>query len=100
MVKTIDAVRADAGHLLLSLHTDNPFSQDSRAQFIAALSSLDIRLGGGIVEQAAETIRALEIEPPEHTASELQEARDLIDELDKEIVDLLIRRTELAHRAK
>lgn len=100
MVKTIEAVRADAGHLLLSLHTDNPFSQDSRAQLIAALSTLDLRLGAALVEQAAESAQALEIESPSQTVSELQETRDLIDELDREIVDLLTRRTELAYRAK
>ena len=100
MVRTIDAVRADAGHLLLSLHTDNPFSGESRSQLIAALSSLDLKLSAALAEHAADASAAFEIEGPSQSVNELQETRDLIDELDRDVLELLTRRTELAHRAR
>lgn len=100
MVKTIDAVRADAGHLLLSLHTDNPFAHESRSRLIAALTAVDLKLNAALAEQAAEHRQALEIAAPAQVADELQETRELIDELDRELVGLLTRRTQLAQRAR
>jgi prephenate dehydrogenase len=100
MVKTIDAVRADAGHLLSSLHTDNPFAHESRSQLLAALTAVDLKLNAALAEQAAEHGQGLEIAAPAQVVSELQETRDLIDELDRELVGLLTRRTQLAQRAR
>ncbi len=97
IARTIEAVRSDASHLLRTIESDNPFSGEAREGLLAALESIHRALekepGSGADEPA------LAIPDLGSRAPELREARDLIDDTDREIVRLLARREQLARRA-
>ncbi len=109
IARAVDAVRADAGHLLLTLHRDNPFAGDTRRRFLEALADVDHEL-----EVAAGRDRPSPVDPgprdvpPQGLAipdlgarsPQLREVRELIDDLDRDIVALLARRAALARRAR
>lgn len=98
IVRTIEVVRSDAGHLFMALHHENPYAAGARRQLIEALTAVDrdvARLDDA-VPGAASPISMANLRPP---SPELSEARELIDELDQEIVGLLARRAQLARRA-
>jgi prephenate dehydrogenase len=96
---TIEAVRSDAGHLFAALHLENPFARESRHRFLEALAAVDHSLDtpGHEPDELAGSL--LTIPDLGARSPELREARDLIDELDQELVTLLARRAELARRA-
>lgn len=98
MLRTIEAVRSDAGHLFYAIEALNPYSTEARTELLAALSRLHDELaqtppgtmaGGGVFE----------IPDLGAAAPELRETRELIDDLDRELVRLVARRSELAARA-
>ena len=96
---TIEAVRSDAGHLFAALQLENPFARESRHRFLEALTAVNHSLDAPGTEPD-ELAGALLTNPDLGARSpELREARDLIDELDQELVTLLARRAELARRA-
>lgn len=99
LAQTIETVREDAGHLFLAIQRDNPEAAGARKALLDALSlahdQIALSATGG---PEAPTAAQLGIATPEDTL-ELSETRDLIDELDREIVGLLERRTHLAGRA-
>jgi prephenate dehydrogenase len=93
---TLEAVRADAGHLFAAIQRENPFAAEARARLVEALSSIHQRLS----EESSDE----EIIPMAHPdlpvrSPELREVRELIDEVDREILGLLQQRTQLAQRA-
>jgi prephenate dehydrogenase len=99
MAETINMVRTDAGHLFLAIEQENPYAADARQELLDALARLHHRL---------ETWREPgDVDPPPEfaipdlgaQAPELRAARELIDELDAQIVQLLARRAQLAARA-
>jgi prephenate dehydrogenase len=93
---TLEAVRADAGHLFAAIQRENPFAAETRARLIEALGAIHRRLaeeGGG---EENIPMPALDLRD---RSPELAEVRDLIDEVDREILALLDRRTQLARRA-
>jgi prephenate dehydrogenase len=96
IARTIESVRADAGHLYGALHRENPYAADARRSLVDALSAADRGLAepAPAVEGAALTIPDLGALSPA-----LLEARELIDDVDREIVSLLARRARLAKRA-
>lgn len=100
MARTIESVRADAGHLITTLHRENPFAAEYRRRLLSVLGSLDRKLNelpnpeAGVVEEASLSITA-----PIHTP-ELSETRERIDEVDSEIIQLLHRRADLVRRAQ
>lgn len=95
MARTLESVRGDAGHLFAAIQRSNPFAAAARRALVDALSAIDRDVGlAGDGEEAALSIP--ELAP---SAPELREARGQIDELDRELVALLARRTELARRA-
>lgn len=93
---TLEAVRADAGHLFAAIQRENPFAAEARGRLVEALASIHQRLA----EQAGseETI-PMEVPDLRDRSPELREVRDLIDDVDREILALLHRRTDLARRA-
>lgn len=100
MARTIDSVRGDAGHLITTLHRDNPFAADYRRRLLSVLSGLDKKLNeapSSLVGPGDEA--ALSIAAPVQTP-ELSETRERIDEVDGEILQLLLRRAELVRRAQ
>jgi len=98
MNTTIETVRSDAGHLFYAIETTNPFAADSRERLIDALSLIHRQLADDTY--ASDPEHALEIPAPTATPPELLETRDLIDELDRELVELLARRATLSRRAR
>jgi prephenate dehydrogenase len=96
---TIEAVRSDAGHLFAALHLENPFARESRHRFLEALAAVDHSLDAPTHEPDELAGSLLTIPDLGARSPELREARDLIDELDQELVALLARRAELARRA-
>jgi len=97
LAQTIDTVRSDAGHLFLAIERENPHAEDARQALLDALTRVHTRLdeAGSVPEGPA----ALLIPDLGVSAPELREARDLIDDIDAEIIELLARRRHLATRA-
>ena len=101
MARTVRSARADAGQLYATLHRENPWAGDARAQLMDVLTRADEALRappepGEQAHQEDERLRLAELpEPP----PQLREVRDLIDEVDQELVRLLAQRAELALRA-
>jgi len=96
MARTIDAVRSDAGHLFSAIQAQNEFASASRRRFLDALHNLDEQLDapGGPADEQVFAIPDLGARAPD-----LLQTRDLIDELDRELVALLARRSQLSLRA-
>lgn len=100
MLRTVEAVRSDAGHLFLGLHRDNPYAASVRRRFLDALEEVDRTLTEVAPEPGV---------PPDpgpfaipdlgERSPEIRQVRDLIDDVDREIVALLARRAVLARRA-
>ena len=88
--RTVDVVRADAGHLFTAIQRDNPYAGAARARLLEALAEVD------------RTLAPFEEAPPAPATPEppaLVETRAEIDALDRELCALLARRAELSRRA-
>lgn len=98
VARTLESVREDGGHLFAALQNENPFAAGARAAFLEALQAIHQSLAEAAVagEGAGE---ALAIPDLGARSPILQEVRDHLDALDRELVDLLARRTELVLRA-
>jgi len=96
LARTMQSVRADAGHLYRALQQDNPYSGDVRQALIEALVHADRRL---LSEEVAGVPESLAIPDLGARSPELHEARTHIDSIDRDLVVLLSRRAELAARA-
>ncbi len=88
--RTVEVVRADAGHLFSAIQRENPFAAAARARLLEALAEVDRTLPA--FEEPAPT-------QPRETPPALVETRAAIDDLDRELVALLARRAELSRRA-
>ena len=100
IARTIEMVRSDAGHLFSAIHRENPFAADARASLLEALHDADAVLRSGRdSEVAPDAASSLSIPASDDPAPELRQTRDLIDELDQELVTLLSRRAHLSRRA-
>lgn len=98
IARTVEVVRGDAGHLFATICAHNPHAGDARRRLLDALGAVDVALRGP--DDAARG--DIDIPPPPvavPASPELAETRDLIDELDRELVALLARRAELSRRA-
>lgn len=97
IARTVEVVRGDAGHLFATICAHNPHAGGARKRLLDALLAVDEAL-----REPHEPAGGLGIPPPPAVASgspELSETRDLIDELDRDLVGLLARRAELSRRA-
>lgn len=102
LARTVASVRSDAGHLFTTVHRENPFSGDARRRFLDALHEADAALreidaadpGPGLAPPAL-SIPDLGAQSPA-----LREVRDLIDDIDRDLVRVLARRAQLAKRAR
>ena len=98
--RTIETVRSDAGHLFSAIQKENPYSTEARSHLVEALSSIHRMLEEkGEGPDVPPDSQRLSIPDLGERSPDLKEARDHIDNLDKEIVALLARRTELSQRA-
>lgn len=100
IARTVEVVRGDAGHLFATICAHNPHAGDARRRLLDALVATDAALRGPPGTSVGEGDIDIPPAPATSTASpELAETRDLIDELDRELVALLGRRAELSRRA-
>ncbi len=101
IMRTVEVVRSDAGHLFTTIERENPYAADVRKKFMNTLANIDASLreekppvmDGEATSQRWALSRSLEEVP------DLRETRESIDEMDRDIVALLARRMELARRA-
>lgn len=96
---TIESVREDAGHLFTAILRDNPFAAGARQAFIDALSSLDDELAHPAADTAVPAQAEFPIPDLGRRSPDLLEVRDLIDDVDRRLVDLLVQRLDLSKRA-
>ncbi len=100
--RTIDTVRSDAGHLFTAVARENPFAGQARKELVKALSAIDKALDETqpVGAEAPASIPTEFAIPDLGTQSpELREVRELVDAVDRDIVKMLARRVQLAHRA-
>lgn len=96
LARTIEAVRADAGHLFQALHRENPYAGEARRRLLQALVAADQHLSGPGAEEGA---AGAPIPDLGQRSPALLQTRELIDEVDQELVALLGRRAQLSLRA-
>jgi prephenate dehydrogenase len=96
--RTIETVRSDAGHLFAAIQRENPFAGEARRQLLESLMQIDRDLDAAPADPIPEAAR-FAIPDLGARSPELQETRELIDALDRELVGLLARRATLARRA-
>jgi prephenate dehydrogenase len=94
----IGAVRSDASHLFATIQNDNPFAAEARARLLSALQTIDRDLAISSGNPSLDPQR-LAIPPLLEGAPDLREARDLIEDIDRDLVHLLGRRAHFARRA-
>jgi prephenate dehydrogenase len=111
IARTVEAVRSDAGHLFLAIQDLNPHAREERKRLLSALLEIDRALeaahsaGGGVTAisegggPAGVAEEALTIPDLGDQAAFLRETRDLIDDVDRDLMRLLGRRLELSRRA-
>ena len=99
--RTVDAVREDAAHLFASLHRENPYAQDARQRLLNALEQLNDALSSPQEknEKAHAESGALHFSKGLKPPPQLLEARELIDTIDKKLLDLLAQRARVSLRA-
>ena len=97
--RSIELVRSDAGHLFSAIERENPYAADARRELLDALSDVDERIAGGEGALSAQSEVGLALPGLGTQAPELKETRELIDEVDEELVRLLARRAQLSRRA-
>ena len=101
IARTVEVVRSDAGHLFSAICAENPHAHEARKRLLDALTAAHGLLEKGSASGLpAISIPALSAESPSNTSAELAETRDLIDDLDRELIELLARRAELSRRAR
>ncbi len=97
IARTVEVVRGDAGHLFATICAHNPHAGDARKRLLDALSAADVALRGPDEGRAGLDIPPADAAVP--ASPELAETRELIDELDRDLIALLGRRAELSRRA-
>jgi prephenate dehydrogenase len=99
IARAIESVRADAGHLFRTLQIDNPYAADSRRAILDALVAVDRAIASDTAKSSAANDAALSIPDLGAKSPELREARAMIDDVDKRLVQLLAQRAELSRKA-
>ena len=104
--RTIETVRSDAGHLFTSIARENPFAAEARKELVRALVGIDRALdaeaaGGAAGETDGPGSESARFAIPDlgGQSPELKQTRELIDAVDREILGLLARRSQLQQRA-
>ncbi|MEW5982989.1 MAG: prephenate dehydrogenase/arogenate dehydrogenase family protein [Acidobacteriota bacterium] len=95
---TIESVREDAGHLFTAILRDNPYAAGARRDLLDALARLDEELSHPAAG-AASAQTEFPIPDLGGRSPDLVEVRDLIDDVDRRLVELLVQRQDLAKRA-
>ena len=101
MSRVVERVRTDAAHLFVAIEQENPYAADARQELLDTLAKVHNALeaigsGYSVNDERAESLGIPDLETP---APELKETRELIDEVDQELIGLLARRAQLSRRA-
>ena len=101
IARTVEAVQEDAAHLFASLHRENPFAGEARRRLLDALTAVDEALRGPVpaTDEPHHEGGVLHIEDLGEVSPRIADLRQVIDGIDRELVELLVRRAELATRA-
>ena len=100
MATTIRTVQVDAGHLFGTIASDNPHAAQARTRLLDALTRIHRELADPTNDTLNPANRSpLTIPAPATTPPELHATRELIDDLDRDLLSLLARRARLARRA-
>jgi prephenate dehydrogenase len=101
VLRTIEAVRSDATHLFTAIHVLNPYAAAARRRLLAALTAVDRDLLSMEAADGEEMVAPESLTIPDLGAQSpaLRETRELIDDVDRGIVALLVRRAQLARGA-
>jgi prephenate dehydrogenase len=101
IARAIEVVRSDAGHLFAAIARENPFAAEARKRLVEALTAIDHALDADAQDVKATGPQVAEVTIPDlgERSPELKETRDHIDAVDREILRLLGRRSELVQRA-
>ena len=94
--RTLETVRSDAGHLFMAIQHENPHAESTRKRLIEALARIDRELD----ETAPGVYAGMDIPDLGPRSPDLQEAPDLLEELDQELLELLARRVKLEQRSQ
>ena len=95
IARTMRSAAAAAGPLFETLQRDNPYANDARARLLEALTALDARCRAPAVAEDDDAAQPQLPAPP----PQLLEVRELIDDVDAELIRLLQRRAALALKA-
>ena len=96
---TIESIREDAGHLFTAILRDNPFAAGARREFLDALTHLDEELSHPTTDAGESAQPEFSIPDFGGRSPDLVEVRDLIDDVDRRVVELLVQRQDLSKRA-
>ncbi len=114
IARTIDAVRSDAGHLFRAIQHENPYAGAARRRLLDALHNVEDQLRAEVTPRStgaeagpSDTV-ASGLGPPDPLAipdlgtesPDLRQTRELIDAVDRELIELLTRRAALSLRAR
>jgi prephenate dehydrogenase len=99
LARTIETVRSDAGHLFTAIQRENPFASEARSQLLGALGAIHEQLERLPPEGSSPEAGRMAIPTAEASSPELAEYRAHLDQLDRDLIVLLARRTHLAQRA-
>lgn len=97
LASSIAAVRADAGHLFNAIQRENPYAAATRKRLIEALALIDQRVLAAPVDLGVLSVPAVRSGGAEAGAA--RDAMERVDEVDRELLNLLQRRRELCARA-
>ncbi|WP_224362117.1 prephenate dehydrogenase/arogenate dehydrogenase family protein [Hyalangium versicolor] len=98
LARTIETVRSDAGHLFAAIQLENPFASEARQQLLEALEQIHEKLERLPAEATSPEAGRMVIPTPEAHSTEAAEYRGHLDQIDREMLALLARRTHLAQR--
>ncbi|RKI06459.1 prephenate dehydrogenase/arogenate dehydrogenase family protein, partial [Corallococcus praedator] len=96
--RTIETVRSDAGHLFTAIQQENRFATEARERLLQALQAIHRDLAALPAVASAREVAGMALPGLASGPPEPRETREHIDQLDRELVELLARRGELARR--
>jgi prephenate dehydrogenase len=99
IARTVTSARSDAGHLFTVLHRENPYAAEARRKLLDVLTAADSNLLQASLADAQQDPGSLAIPDLGSQSPELRETRELIDEIDQQIMALLSQRAQLSRRA-
>src|SRR5262249_46519356 len=99
LARAIETVRSDAGHLFAAIQRENPYAEEARGRLVEALASIDRALKTPAEERDTEDSTRFVIPELDAGSPPSSNAGERIDDVDREIVRLLARRSELTRHA-